>query len=252
MNLHFQSIGSGQPFIILHGLFGSSGNWRTIAKSLSEKYQVLTVDLRNHGKSPHDDLMDYQVMTNDLFEFISQQKLHNPIILGHSMGGKVAMQYVLQNPTDVAALIVVDIAPVTYQHGFEEILLGLKNLPVNELTSRKQADEILSESIKEFGLRQFFLQNLAQEQGQFFWRINISAIFQHMHFISGFPEQNSTFEGKTLFVRGANSDYVTDQHQQALNRYFPEAEIETVDNAGHWVHAEQSEMFLQVLNDNLN
>ena len=240
-------MGVGQPLIILHGLFGSSRNWQQLGKRLAAKHQVYLLDLRNHGRSPHDDRMDYERMAEDLAQFVVQHDLSDFHLLGHSMGGKVAMLYALAQGQQVASLTVVDIAPVAYEHDFAEVLAGLKALDLTRLNGRKQADAELARYVKPMGLRQFLLQNLVLEQGVYHWRIHLAAIEREMSNIAGFPEASGSYLGTTLFVKGSESDYIGAEHESVIHSYFPYAQIDCIEGAGHWLHAEQPEAFLRML-----
>ncbi|HZB15132.1 MAG TPA: alpha/beta fold hydrolase, partial [Chryseolinea sp.] len=177
MKLFFRELGEGEPVVILHGLFGSSDNWLTQAKLFAPHYRVLSVDLRNHGQSPHSDDFDYPSMVSDIHEFIQDQNITDPIIIGHSMGGKTAMNFALAYPDKVSKLIVVDIAPRSYNLEHYTIVEGLKAIPLDQLTSRNEADDILSQHVAEADVRQFLLKNLQRKStGGFSWKINLPVI----------------------------------------------------------------------------
>jgi len=240
----------GPPLVILHGLFGSARNWQGIAKQLASHYTIYALDLRNHGASPHADTMSYQEMAGDVVEFLDKQQLNAPIILGHSMGGKVAMTLALRYPNRLSKLVVVDIAPVTYKHEFNDILQGLASIPMDSIKSRKEADECLAKTIQTLSLRQFLLQNLAPRQGGGYqWRVNLNSIQENMSNIMGFLEtkSNVSFKKKTLFIRGALSSYLSASHQVSALNLFPNGTVQTVNKAGHWPHAELPQDFLDLL-----
>lgn len=247
MKLHYQTLGAGQPLVILHGLFGAARNWQHIGQQLAAEYQVYLLDLRNHGHSPHAPQMDYAAMVGDLVDFIAQQKLSTFHLLGHSMGGKVAMLYALTQEPTLASLTVVDIAPVTYTHDFADVMAGLHAVEAAHVSSRKQADAALAAYVKPLGLRQFLLQNLVFEHAEYRWRIPISVIGQAIPQIVGFPDVDGAYHGATLFVKGADSDYIRTEHDALIRSYFPYAQTETIEHAGHWLHAEQPEAFLQAV-----
>ena len=242
--------GSGPPLVILHGLFGSARNWQSIAKHLASHYTVYALDLRNHGSSPHAVTMSYQEMAGDVIDFLDDQQLTAPVVLGHSMGGKVAMRLALNCPELVSKLVVVDIAPVTYKHDFNDILQGLFNIPLDNITSRKEADEYLAKTVKTLSLRQFLLQNLTSTSTNGYeWRVNLNSIKENMGNIMGFHEANSNASSgkKTLFIRGGTSSYLSPSNQVYALKLFPNGKIETVNKAGHWPHVEAPNVFLNLL-----
>ena len=252
VDLSFRQYGeSGTAVVILHGLFGSSRNWESFARKLSNSFRVFNMDLRNHGESPHIEIMDYPSMAADVHSFLDRQGLENAILLGHSMGGKAAMWLALSNSQRVQGLIIVDIAPVVYPNRFETILSHLNSLPLADVQSRQDADKLLSRQIADRSLRLFLLQNLMNTGTNYQWRINLPAIGEGLADISSFPdlEKSVTFNRKTLFIRGANSDYITPSHHPTLRKMFPEAEIYTIADAGHWVHAEQPEALYVMITD---
>ncbi len=246
------------PVLILHGLFGSQKNWGSIAKKLARKYSVITIDLRNHGQSPHATTMSYPEMVTDIIQLLDKLDHNQAILLGHSMGGKVAMSCALEFPDRIKALCVADIAPVSYQHEFDQIISALQSMPLNEITSRSDADQFLTKTIELPMLRQFLLQNLIKEGDQFSWRINLEAIQREMPVITSFPEDavGKSFEKNTLFLRGANSDYVASKYHPVIKKYFPSANIQTLPDCGHWLHAEQADLFydslIEFLDENVN
>ena len=250
MNLFFRQTGTtGQPLLILHGIFGSSDNWLTISKSIAEQgFAVYALDQRNHGRSPHDAAFDYEHLAADLRGFIQQQNLHKPILLGHSMGGKTVMQYAMNYPETFSKLVIVDIAPKFYPVHHHEILKGLAAIPLQTLKSRPEADEILSRYEPNLGVRQFLLKNLYRsETGGFAWRINLPVIERHIQLVGNELANQRAVSEPTLFVRGENSNYVLDDDIPAILALFPNATIDTVAGAGHWVQAEQPEGFMDSL-----
>jgi len=230
--------------LILHGFFASSRNWRQVAKRLAEHYHVYVLDMRNHGNSPHNDIMDYPAMANDIKLFLNKQKISSASILGHSMGGKVAMWLALSAPEKVHKLIVVDISPVSYQHSFDDIIGALKSLPLEQITNRKQADSFLATAIPELSFRQFLLQNLILKAGQYVWRIDLDIFLKTADHIIAFPETQmiEPYLGKALFLAGGQSNYVQTEPVYAL---FPYAEIKVIKGAGHWLHAEKPDEFCE-------
>ncbi|GAB4333129.1 MAG: alpha/beta fold hydrolase [Flammeovirgaceae bacterium] len=248
MKLFFRRLGAGKPLIILHGVFGNSDNWLTISKKIAERYEVFLLDQRNHGQSPHSEVFDYQAMTDDLLEFVEEHQLIEPIIVGHSMGGKVAMSFALQYPEKTGKLVVVDIAPRAYPPHHEAILKGLKNMPLAKLTTRQEADDFLSEYVPELSTRQFLLKNLYRdESGKFAWRINLPVIDRQMPVILGNISSKNTFDKPTLFMGGELSKYIQPPDYEQIRALFPKASIRYVKGAGHWVQAEKPKEFLEEL-----
>ena len=250
MELNFYSCGAGKPFIILHGLLGSSDNWQTLSKRFAEHFQVFAVDLRNHGKSPHDDVIDYPSMAADLDAFVSAHQLNEPILLGHSMGGKVGMQFAGTFPARLEKLIVADIAPKSYPDYHTEILDALGGLDLPKFSSRTEIDAALAPKIPEAPLRQFLLKNVTREaNGPFQWKINLPAIRTNYPKITENVVIEKPFDRPTLFIRGENSDYITDEDEPVIRKNFPKAEIVTIQSAGHWLHAEKPDEFFRLTMD---
>jgi len=229
-----------QTILILHGLFGSKRNWQSIARQLSEQSQVFTLDCRNHGESEQHDDMNYQVMADDVFQFISEHSLKDVSVVGHSMGGKVAMQMALQHPEIIQRLVIIDIAPVKYQHGFNDLIDSLRALPLDQISSRQDADKHLRSTVQPETLRQFLLQNLKNSEDGFRWRINLDAIQANIDALMDFPVNhgNPRYLNPVLFLKGENSDYIKHQHERQIFSIFPKALFITVEDAGHWLHVE--------------
>lgn len=248
IELAFEEFGSSdnEPLIILHGFLASSRNWRHIAQNLATKFHVYVPDMRNHGGSPHTPMMDYPTMAEDLLLFFKRIGLKKASLLGHSMGGKIAMWFALNNPGYVDKLMVADIAPVTYRHDFNATLNALKALPLSEVGNRKQAETLLAPAIPELGYRQFLLQNLILDEKEYRWRIDLE-IFQNMGpNIAAFPDFSplAPYSGKTLFIAGSDSHYVT---TEAISSPFPSAQLKIIANAGHWLHTQQPTAFLEIV-----
>lgn len=247
MQLNFKKVGEGEPLIILHGLFGSLDNWMTLAKKLGENFEVFIIDARNHGQSPHSSEFNYDVMADDLYAFLMQHNIVNPIVLGHSMGGKTAMQFAVNYPNKLAKLIVVDIAPKAYPVHHRIILDGMLSLNFEVIKTRKEADKQLSKYIDDFSVRQFLLKNLYWiEKGKLAWRFNLPVINQNIEIIGQGLENINPFEKPTLFIRGEKSNYITLNDFESIKKIFPNSEIKTLES-GHWVHAEKPKEFLQML-----
>tara|TARA_B110001452_G_scaffold12917_1_gene10673 strand:+ start:11602 stop:12375 length:774 start_codon:yes stop_codon:yes gene_type:complete len=249
MKLHFKKFGSGPPLIILHGVFGSSDNWKTLANHLMITFEVYLVDQRNHGLSPHSDDLNYQVMTDDLKELLHNAQIEKCCLLGHSMGGKTAMNFAVQYPEKIMKLIIVDIAPKRYPPHHQNILQGVHSLKINEINTRKEADDLLSTTINNSGIRQFILKNLSRNrEGLFYWKINWKAIEDNIQAIGAPLLSHDLFTGEVLFIRGAQSDYILNEDEPLLKKHFPNAVLMTIQKAGHWVHAEQPAQLLALIN----
>ena len=252
MKLFFREYGEGQPLIILHGLFGSCDNWLTQAKLLAPHYKVYTIDQRNHGLSPHSDDFDYKFMASDLLQFIEDHNISRPIILGHSMGGKTAMNFALAHPDKLEKLIVVDISPRAYNLEHYTIVEGLNAIDLATLTSRNDADVALSQYVNEVDVRQFLLKNLQRKQeGGFSWKINLKVISEKLGNVGVDLLYKGTFDGPSLFIRGKHSKYVPDSDWTRITEIFPSATLETMDT-GHWVQAEKPQEFVDVVSRWLN
>ncbi|WP_215224278.1 alpha/beta fold hydrolase [Echinicola shivajiensis] len=240
MKLNFKKVGEGKPLIILHGLFGSADNWLSIAKELENNYTMYLVDQRNHGDSPKSEDWDYKAMVDDLAAFMSSQGLESADIMGHSMGGKTAMNFALKYPNKVNKLIIADIAPRYYPPHHQKILEGLNAINMDELKSRKEADDTLAKYIDEIGIRQFLLKSLGRDENRkFIWKVNLPVITEKINNVGEALSGHNSFDGPTLFMRGANSNYIQDTDKEDLEQYFPNYKLITIKNAGHWLHAEQ-------------
>ena len=263
MDLFFRKIGEGASVIILHGLYGASDNWLSVGNALSTYFEVFLIDQRNHGQSPHSDKHEYPEMANDLLQFMNSQSIEKAIIIGHSMGGKTAMLFSLLHPERVSRLIIVDIAPKSYalinesrSINHHKIIHAMLSLNLNEITSREEAEKELLINLNDERLVKFLSKNLHRtKENKFAWRLNLNAIqtnFNHIlaniieiasikkEPITGFP---------VLFIKGGNSDYITDTDKVEILSIFPYADFITIPNAGHWLHAEKQDIFLKKVND---
>ncbi|MAB49443.1 MAG: alpha/beta hydrolase [Flavobacteriaceae bacterium] len=249
MILHSNIIGEGKPFVILHGFLGMGDNWKTLAKQFSESnYQVHLVDQRNHGRSFHSEDFDYELMADDLKAYCEAHNLNDIILLGHSMGGKTAMLFSALYPELLKKLIVADISPRYYPVHHDTILEGLSSLDFSEIKSRGEADKALSNYIKDQGIRMFLLKNLYWvEKGQLGLRINLPVLKDNVAEVGEALPIHATFEKDTLFLRGDRSEYIGEQDEAIIHRHFPNSEIVTISNAGHWLHAENPEDFYQAV-----
>ena len=234
-------IGHGPPALVLHGLFGSGTNWRTIARRLGQRLECHLVDQRNHGRSAHARGMSYPELAADLLACLDAGRIDRTGIIGHSMGGKAGMTLALSAPERVRWLVVADIAPVPSPSDHRPVLDALMALPLDTLSTRADADATLAASIPEIELRRFLLQNLVFEGAGPRWRIDLAAITEALPDLTGFPSTGprTVYKGPTLFLRGERSDYLTERHETRIHALFPAARIVTIAGAGHWLHAEQ-------------
>ena len=241
--------GSGPPVLILHGLFGSGRNWAAIAKALASERHVISLDLRNHGASPWAATMGYAEMAEDVVDFMDGHGLERAALLGHSMGGKVAMVAALSSPDRIERLVVVDVAPVARDSGLLSYVQAMRAVDLSRIARRNEAEPLLADAVPSAAERAFLLQNLQIEEGKARWRINLATIEQAMPEISGFPERllQESYPGPTLFVASAKSGYVRPEDEPVIHRLFPKAETVFIQGAGHWVHAEAPDAFLAVV-----
>ncbi|MCF8362246.1 MAG: alpha/beta fold hydrolase [Prolixibacteraceae bacterium] len=264
MNLFYRIEGEGDPIVILHGLYGSSDNWMTIARKLSEKYKVITVDQRNHGASPHDSSHTYEDMVTDLAWLFHELELEHAHILGHSMGGKTAIAFAADYPEKTKSLIVADIAPTNYlknpasslQYDFHKnILEALQNTELSDFKTRKEIDKHLAGSITQKFVRQFILKNLHRNKGKYEWKINVKALLENLnHIISGvdsdtFDDRIPIMKYPVLFIKGELSGYIDEEGEKSIKKMYPEAEIVTIEGASHLLHAEKPEEFIKIVTD---
>lgn len=244
MKLHFHATGAGRPLVVLHGLFGSGDNWQSVARRLGGRFRVITADLRNHGRSPHAEEMGLDALARDVGELLDELGLPRVSVLGHSLGGKVAMRLALGEPERVEKLIAVDIAPRRYPPWHRWIIDALRKLDLPAAGSRTGLDAALAPAVTDAVLRRFLLKSVERNaDGGFRWRLNLEAIDRHHEELCGFPEHERAFTGPALFLRGGRSDYVTAGDEFLIRRLFPNARIATIQDAGHWVHAERPDEF---------
>ncbi|MFN0176915.1 MAG: alpha/beta fold hydrolase [Saprospiraceae bacterium] len=245
--LFSREFGAGSPVIILHGLLGFSDNWQTIAKGLANTHLVVTPDLRNHGRSPHVPTHTYPEMAEDLRVFMEEKWMFHASLIGHSMGGKVAMQLALTQPDMVEKLVVVDMEPGQADDNHSDIIKALLGLDLSKLTLRSEAEAYLAERIPDFGTRQFLLKNITRDNnGKFSWKMNLSILWEYFGDILA-PVTGEPFQKPALFIRGSRSDYVKDGDWEQIKLLFPNAELVTIEGAGHWVHADKPKELLEVL-----
>jgi esterase len=246
MILHATEMGDGPPLVLLHGLFGSARNFGAAQRNLSQGRRVIAVDLRNHGASPHAADMRYRKMAEDVLETLAQRDALPATLLGHSMGGKVAMLAALTCIDSVSRLIVCDIAPVPYRHGNASIAEAMQAIPLPPGLTRAAADAALADAVPDASVRGFLLQNL-NTGAQPAWRIGLDEIAASMPVIEGWEDVAATYGGPVLFIAGARSDYVRTEHRPAIRKLFPAARFVTLKNAGHWLHADNPDGFVAVV-----
>jgi len=245
--LHSQQFGTGAPLLILHGFLGMSDNWKRLGVQYAENgYAVHLIDQRNHGKSFQSETFNYDVLVEDLKNYMSFHSIDQAVIIGHSMGGKTAMQFACTYPEKVKKLIIADIAPKYYPPHHQSIIDALLKIDAEKLTSRTEADDILSRYIRDFGTRQFLLKNLYWvEKGKLDFRFNLKVLSQKMDEVGENIGTTDTFNGPTLFLRGEKSEYIALEDYPTIQRHFPLAEIKVIAHAGHWLHAENPEQFFE-------
>jgi pimeloyl-ACP methyl ester carboxylesterase len=242
MTLQRRESGTGDPLVIVHGLFGSGRNWMSVAPKLAKQRRVITVDLRNHGDSPHADHMSLADLADDLAEL-----LDGPAdFLGHSLGGKAAMTLALTQPEKVRRLIVADIAPMAYPAVHAKTIAAMQATPLSEVRSRSEADAFLAREIADSRVRRFLLTNLTRVDGGFRWRLNLEALASWIGELSGFSATGS-FEGPSLFLAGAHSDYVSAAAEPAIAQHFPDSSLQVIADAGHWIHADQPSAMVEAV-----
>ena len=237
---------NARPLVLLHGLFGSARNWQSQARALADEYRVLAMDLRNHGESPWVETMSYREMAEDVASFLTREGLEGATVMGHSMGGKTAMVLALEQGELVSRLIVVDIAPVAYAHTHLPYIKAKQAVDLDAVSRRSEVDLVLQEAIPERGLRSFLLHNLVTEGGRLRWRINLEALHDNMDDLVSFPDpvDDLSYDGPTLFLAGAESQYLQLAPLPRIRTLFPASEIDAIAAAGHWLHADQPQAFL--------
>ena len=246
MKLFFKKYGNaGSDLIIIHGLFGMSDNWNTLGRKFSKHFKVHLIDLRNHGRSPHSTEFNYDVMCEDLIEYIEDYNIKKPIVIGHSLGGKVAMKLAFTHTEILEKLLVVDISPRRYNTDFHENLLKtLYRLPLEDFSRREDIEDILAETFENRGMRLFLMKNLYRnEDKKFAWRFNIDVLLEKVSNIQEAEFINSKCDVPTLFIRGGESNYVTSEDEIIIKKYFSNFNISTIEGVGHWLHAEKPDLF---------
>lgn len=249
MKLNHKVVGQGEPLIILHGLMGMLDNWQAVARKLERDFTVITVDLRNHGHSPHSDELSYEVMVEDVIDLLDRLGLAQVHLLGHSMGGKVAMKLAQLYPERVKKLIVVDIGPKYYPPHHQKVLAALRAVQLDKLERRTDAESYMEPFLSDAGTRQFLMKSLYyRERNRFGWRFNLDAIERNIEHV-GEATDEADYEGETLFIRGERSDYITDRDWPDIRMVFKNAGLVTIPGAGHWVHADRPDAFVDTVSD---
>ena len=245
IDLNYKVFGSGEPVIILHGLFGMLDNWQSFAKKLAEDYMVFIIDQRDHGRSPHTQSFDYDQLSEDLRHFMTSNWIYDVRLIGHSMGGKTAMNFALNNDDMVNQLVVVDMGIKRYKPGHEAIFKALASVPVKEVESRGEVDAILAQFVGDIGVRNFLMKNLQRDkEGGFRWKMNWKLLLEYYdNILKELPTQES-IDTQTLFVRGSESNYLLEEDYDEIQTVFPNARIESIQ-AGHWIHADKPDELLR-------
>lgn len=252
MELFSQIHGKGEPLIIMHGLFGMSDNWQSLGRKWAENYEVHMLDMRNHGRSPHSDEFSYELMADDLVAYLDQHQLESANILGHSMGGKVAMLFAVLNPERTRRLIIADIAPKPYEPHHGEIIAALEALDLSQVKKRSDADALFGPDLHP-GVRQFLLKNLYwEEKDKMAWRFNLPVLAREIQKVGEGLAANAYYDGPCLFLRGTDSWYIQDEDMDLILSHYPEAQLETISKAGHWLHAENPKDFYQAVSEFLS
>jgi len=250
MDLHYEVQGAGAPLIILHGLFGSSENWSSISRRLAPRFRVYVVDQRNHGRSPHSIEMNFAVMAEDVHRLMCDQSIEGAFLLGHSMGGKTAMQLALTHPTSVRKLVVADIAPGPYAPRHDKILQGMLALDLTRFETRSQMESSLAPWVSDIATRRFLLKNVMREPaGGFRWKLGLQEINQNYSRLNSAVPANGRFDQPTLFVRGETSDYLLESDLAEIRFLFPQAILKTIAGAGHWLHTDHPEAFVRLIEE---
>ena len=265
MKLFYRKYGDGPPLIIVHGLYGASDNWVTIAKELAKYFEVYIIDQRNHGRSPHSDNHNYDLMKKDLLEFMEDRYIEKAVLLGHSMGGKAVMYFAIENPEMVSSLIVIDIAPKSYNNfekshnstiNHNQIVNAMLSVDFSKIKTREDAGNKLGEKIKSNRVRKFLLKNLHRNKDNTFnWSLNLKAISKDLPLILEGLDEKKVAGGKEvtgfpiLFIKGALSNYILDEDLPKIRSVFPYADFQTIEDAGHWIHAEKPETLTQIITE---
>ncbi len=253
MKLNFREIGEGnETLIIIHGLFGSLDNWATLGKGFAQGRKVYLIDQRNHGKSPHDEGFSYDLMADDLEEFMNDHDIKKATILGHSMGGKTAMKFAMKFPERIEKLIIADIGPKYYPPHHQMIIEALESVDMSQVRSRSDAEATMKQYISDPGIMMFLMKNITRSGDGYAWKMNLPVIVKNIDNVGEGLQLDEEYDGVTLFVRGDKSDYILDEDWENIHNFFPQAKLATVKNAGHWLHAEQPKVFFELIDAYLN
>ncbi len=249
MKLHYQESGSGLPLLIIHGLFGSADNWRSMAKYFSKFYRVISVDLRNHGRSPHSDEQNFDLMADDIVKLCDDLQLDKVSVLGHSLGGKVAMRFAEMQSESVHKLVVVDISPRQYFSQHTPLMDAMMALDMAQFSSRKEVDEALAPQVTDPAVRQFLLMNLQSDENGLSWRINLPALKANYQALMAPVCELALLTMPSQFIYGGQSEYVTAEDRVLIEQHFTQPRFDVIDKAGHWVHAERPQQFKQLVEE---
>lgn len=245
--LNYKRSGTGPTIILIHGLFGSLENLGMVRRGLQSNFDVISIDLPDHGESPHSTQFCFQQYSTAVIELMDSLSLKAVILVGHSLGGKVAMQTALKNPQRISALIVADIAPVSYPPRHNEIFAGLNAVTLNQVKDRHSADRMMEPFIADNGIRQFLLRGLYQQDNQWQWRFNLNLLQRDYDQLSKGIEHHTPFTAPTLFIKGGLSDYLTAEHRPVIRKLFPSSKARIIEDTGHWLHAEKPKIFNQII-----
>ncbi|GLS25537.1 alpha/beta fold hydrolase [Marinibactrum halimedae] len=239
----------GEPLIMMHGLFGSLENLAGVGRLLVDDFRVISLDMRNHGRSPHDDTMTLSVLAEDVLKYMDEHRIEKAHLFGHSLGGKAMMEMALTYPDRVAKVVVGDIAPIAYlEPRHNNVFVGMESVPLSSIQSRGEADDVLKQHIQESAVRSFILKNLHKnDQGQFAWKPNIAGLKSNYSHIIGGNREDCTFDGDVLFIKGDQSDYILPEYREQVLQRFPNAQVKIIPNTGHWLHAEKPETFASLM-----
>jgi esterase len=244
-SLFYKSVGEGDTIVILHGLFGSGDNWVSVARSLSDKYHIVLPDLRNHGESFHDPLMNYDIMSTDVYQLCKDLNLEKFVLIGHSMGGKVAMAFAEKYPEMLKKLIIADIAPISYKGHHNDIFEAMFRLQLSKMSRRSEIEDELAKSIDDFGIRQFILKNIKNENKEYRWKLDIQSIYSNYKHLLVSPEIKENSPIEALFLKGEFSNYVSNDSEMMIKKYYPNSIIQIISGSGHWLHAENPKEFIE-------
>ncbi|ABZ76799.1 alpha/beta hydrolase fold [Shewanella halifaxensis HAW-EB4] len=247
--MHYVTSGQGPVVILIHGLFGDLDNLKTLGKELEENFTVVRIDVLNHGSSPHVANMSYESLADSMAKLIEELNCTDAILIGHSMGGKIAMATALKYPQRVSKLVVADIAPVAYQNRHDKVFAALESMPLPEIKDRRQALAHMQSWDIDDATAQFLLKSLTRTEQGFTWRMNLEGLKANYANIIDWPHFNRSYHGPCLFIRGGDSDYVTAEHRQAILTQFPTVKAKTIEGAGHWLHAQKASIFNRVVKD---